>query len=132
MSMSRSPSREGSAQPDSRAAPGTSRLGFRSGAGSASGASGSGAGEELPRKSRAPAAKGSVGQQQQPALEAVAEEQAKEAKGDCCADCDSRHECPYDSFRAISGSSSFPMLEAAAAQLVKLTVTVALAWLGRL
>ena len=132
MSMSRSPSREGSAQPEGRAAPGTSRLGFRSGAASAFGASGSGAGEELPRKGRLPAAKGSVDQQQQPMLGAVAEEQAKEAKGECCVDCDSRLECPYDCLRTFSCSSSSPTLEAAAEQLVILVVVVVLALLGRL
>ena len=93
MSMSRSPSREGSAQPESRVAPGNSTLGLRSGAASASGASGSGVGEELLRKGRLPGARGSVGPQQQPTLEAVAEEQAKEAKGKCCAYCDCTPGC---------------------------------------
>ena len=132
MSMSRSPSRDGSAQPEGRGVPGTSRLGFRSGAASAFGASGSGAGEELPRKGRLPAAKGSVDQRQQPTLEAVAEEQAREAKGECWADFHGRLGCPSDSFRARRGSSSTLMLGVAAEQMVSLTFAVALVALGRL
>ena len=107
MSMSRSPSRDGSSQPEGRALPGTSSLGFRAGAASTFGASGSGAGEELPRKSKLPAAKGSVGQQQQPKLEAVAEEQAK---GERCANCDCPPGCG-EHFKAMWGCSSTPILE---------------------